>query len=231
MSRKFIVNFHLNMQSILITGKDKERTRQAAKKICEENKISRFDVKIIETEKTVGIGDIRKLQETLFLKPLESETKAVILEAFLGMTVDSQNAFLKVLEEPPADTIIMILTSSLDFVLPTVLSRCKLLNLDKIKKLTDEEISGNLKIILDLKSGSISKALKIAEGNSKDKEVALEFLEGLIISLHGSLENKNGQFSNNELLRILKALQKTYTIIKTTNVAPRLALENLFLNF
>jgi DNA polymerase III delta prime subunit len=219
------------MQSILITGKDKEKIRQAAKKICDENKISRFDVEIIETEKTVGIGDIRKLQEKLFLKPLESETKTVILEAFFGMTADSQNAFLKVLEEPPTDTIIMILTSSLDFVLPTVLSRCKLLSLDKVRLLTNEEISANLKIILDLKNGGISKALKIAEGNSKDREVALEFLEGLIISLHSALENKDEQFSSSDLLKILKALQKTYNIIKTTNVTPRLALENLFLNF
>lgn len=211
------------MQSILITGKDKDQIKLAAKKICDQNKISRFDIEIIETEKTVGIGEIRKLQEKLFLKPMESETKAVILEAFLGMTADSQNAFLKVLEEPPADTIIMILTSSLDFVLPTVLSRCSLINLDQVKKLTNEEIADNLKLIIELKNGDASKALKIAQDNGKDREVALTFLENLIISLHTKLESDN--------LRILKALQKTYTIIKTTNVAPRLALENLFLNF
>jgi len=88
---------------------------------------------------------------------LESENKAVILEAFLGMTADSQNAFLKVLEEPPTDTIIMILTVSLDFVLPTVTSRCKLINLEKGKKLTDEEIAGNLSIILELKMAEPQK--------------------------------------------------------------------------
>jgi len=172
-----------------------------------------------------------KLQEKLFLKPLESEVKAVILEAFFGMTADSQNAFLKVLEEPPADTVIMILALSLDFVLPTVISRCKLINLDRVRKLSATEISENLKIILDLRNGGAAKALKIAQDNSKDREVALEFLEGLIISLHNALENKNAQFSNTEFLQILKSLQKTYNIIKTTNVAPRLALENLFLNF
>jgi DNA polymerase-3 subunit delta' len=175
------------MQSILITGKDKEQVRQACKKICEENKISRFDIEIIETEKTVGIGDIRKLQEKLFLKPLESAAKAVILEAYLGMTPDSQNAFLKVLEEPPADTIIMILTSSLDFVLPTVMSRCKLINLERVKQLSAEEIAVNLQLLTELKNGTPAKALKIAQDNGKDREVALEFLEGLIISLHSKL--------------------------------------------
>jgi DNA polymerase III gamma/tau subunit len=219
------------MQSLLITGKDKEQIRLAAQKICEENKISRFDIEIIETEKTVGIGDIRRLQEKLFLKPLEGEIKSVILEAFFGMTPDSQNAFLKVLEEPPADAIIMILALSLDFVLPTVMSRCKLINLERVRKITDEEISGNLKLLYELKNGGTTKALKIAQDNGKDREMALEFLERLIISLHTNLENKNGELSNEEFLRILKALQNTYTIVKTTNVAPRLALENLFLSF
>ena len=211
------------MQSILISGKDREQLRLSSQKICAENKISRFDVEVITSEKIVGIGDIRKLGEKLFLKPLEGDIKAVILEAFFGMTADSQNAFLKMLEEPPADTIIMILAQSLDFVLPTVLSRCKLINLDRIKKLSEEEISENLKIILELKNGSTSKALKIAQDNGKDREVALAFLEGLIISMHTQLKSEN--------LQILKDLQKTYTIIKTTNVAPRLALENLFFNF
>jgi DNA polymerase III delta prime subunit len=219
------------MQSILITGKNKEQLRLAARKICEENQVSRFDIEIIESEKMVGIGEIRKLQGKLFLKPLESKTKTVILEAFLGMTTDSQNAFLKVLEEPPSDTTIIILTVSLDFVLPTVLSRCSLINLDLVKKLTDSQLAENLKIIVELKTGGASKALKIAEGNGKDREIALEFLEGLIISLHSVLENKNQQFSNSQLLQMLKSLQKTYTIIKTSNVAPRFALENLFLNF
>ena len=110
------------MQSILIVGTI-EKTKEAAQKLCLENKISKFDVQTIETEKAVGIGDIRNLQKKLFLKPIKSETKAVILEAFLGMTLDSQNAFLKVLEEPPAHTIIIILAISLDFVLFPVLSR------------------------------------------------------------------------------------------------------------
>jgi DNA polymerase III gamma/tau subunit len=210
------------MQSILITGNDQEQLKLAAQKICTENKISRFDIEIITTEKTVGIGDIRKLQEKLFLEPIQGDTKAVILEAFLGMTADSQNAFLKVLEEPPANTIIIILALSLDFVLPTVMSRCNLINLEQVKKITDEDIVKNIKLIEELKKGDSSKALKIALDNGKDKEIALAFLEGLIISLHTKLENENVQ--------ILKELQKTYTIVKTTNVAPRFVLENLFLN-
>lgn len=218
------------MQSILIVGQI-EKTKEAAQNLCRENKISKFDVQTFETEKTVGIGDIRNLQKKLFLKPLESETKAVILEAFFGMTIDSQNAFLKVLEEPPANTIIIILVSSLDFILPTILSRCSLINLQENKKLPMEELENNLQIIFDLKSRNTAKSLLIAQNNSKDRETALQFLENLIISVHETLENKNIELTTKDAQKILKSLQKTYTIIKTTNVASRFALENLFLNF
>lgn len=217
------------MQSILITGQI-EKVREAAQKICSESKISRFDVEIIETDKTVGIGDIRNLQKKLFLKPIQGEKKAVILEAFSGMTIDSQNAFLKVLEEPPVSTIVMILTSSLDFVLPTILSRCNLINLDKVRQLSDEEMESNLKIILELKNGGYGNALVLAQNNSKNKEEACVFLENLLISCHDALGNIDNEINNIDLQKTLRSLQKTYSLIKSTNVNPRFALENLFLN-
>jgi len=217
------------MQSILIVG-EIDKVRVAAQNLCKKNKISSFDIQIFQTEKAAGIGDIRNLQKQLFLKPLKSEKKAVILEAFFGMTQDCQNAFLKALEEPPVNTIIMILVSSLDFILPTILSRCSLINLHENKQLLPEEIKDNLQIIVDLKSNDNGKALVIAQNNSKDRETALLFLENLIISVHENLNNEQLALTNKELVKILKNLQKTYTIIKSTNVAPRFALENLLLN-
>lgn len=212
------------MQSLIIVGKDTQGLKNKALEIAKENKISKFDVEIITTEKAVGIGDIRNLQKNLFLKPIEGDKKEIILEAFFGMTIESQNAFLKVLEEPPLSTIIIILSTSLDFFLPTVLSRCQVINLEKTKKLTKEEISKNLEILNSLKKNHISNALVIAQNYSKDRETALQFLESLIISVHQNLEN------DKKLGRVLKKLQKTHTIIKTTNVNVRFALENLFLN-
>ena len=153
----------------------------------------------------------------------------MVLEAFFGMTTQSQNAFLKLLEEPPAHALILILTSSLDFVLPTILSRCSLINVEQKQTLTAAETAENLQIIEELKNQGVSNGLKIAQDNGKDREIALEFLEKLIISAESSVGNK--KFEDRQLLQILKALQKTYTIIKSTNVNPRFALENLFLNF
>ena len=215
------------MQSVIIIGK-KEKIEEEAQKIIKENKISKFDVDIIETEKSVGIGEIRSLQKRIFLKPIQSEQKAIILKAFFGMTIESQNAFLKVLEEPPVNTIIIILANSLDFFLPTVLSRCNLINSRITKKINDQEVTENFKILSELKNNS-SNALVVAQNNSKDRQTALQFLEELIINVHDNLNN-NKDFSLQELGIVLNNLQKTHTIIKTTNVNTRFALENLFLN-
>ena len=176
------------MQSLIIVGNNAQELKNKALEIAKENKISKFDVEIITTEKAVGIGDIRNLQKSLFLRPLESDKKAVILESFYGATIEAQNAFLKVLEEPPLSTVILILSTSLDFFLPTVLSRCKIINLEKTKKLTKEEISQNLEILNSLEKNHISNALVIAQNYSKDRETALDFLESLIRSLTISFE-------------------------------------------
>ncbi|MEK7160071.1 MAG: hypothetical protein AAB702_01155, partial [Patescibacteria group bacterium] len=209
------------MQSILIVGTAK-KVREKALEIIKENKISKFDTDIIETEKSVGIGDIRLLQKRIFLKPLKSEQKGVILEAFFGMTIDSQNAFLKLLEEPPNNTIIMVLVNSLDFLLPTILSRCNILTLEKSQKLEKESLEEYLKILKEIQKGE--GLLKIAQDNGKNREEALKFLENLMLAAHENLEN------DKTLIKLFKNMQKTYTIIKTANVSPRFALENLFLN-
>ena len=217
------------MQSLLIVGKNTLDLQKKAEEICIENKISKFDIEIFSSEKQIGIVDIRNLTKKIFLKTFKSEKKALILNAYLGITQDAQNAFLKILEEPPLSTIIIILVTSLDFVLPTILSRCTIINLEKITKLTDEQESKYLQVLLSLKKDKIGNALVLAQDNSKTKEDALLFLEGLIITTH-DLIGKDKDFNDKEIAKMLKDFQKFYTIIKTTNVNARFALENLFLN-
>lgn len=209
------------MQSVLILG-SKEQTKEKALELAKESKISKFDTDIIETEKAVGIGDIRLLQKRVFLKPLESDEKMVILDAFLGITLEAQNAFLKLLEEPPNNTIIIMLAKDADSFLPTVLSRCNLINLNTEKKLDGEKSSKTLKILEELRLGK--NALYVAQNKGKNREEALSFLEELILTAELNLENDKA------LGKTIKKMQKTYTIIKTTNVSPRFVLENLFLS-
>lgn len=81
---------------------------------------------VIEPPKnSIGIEQIQQLRRALHLKTAESKRRLVIVRDGDKMTLPAQNAFLKTLEEPPADTSIYITTANRNNLLPTILSRVK----------------------------------------------------------------------------------------------------------
>lgn len=209
------------MQSILISSKNTKQGREEAEKIFNELKVSKFDISSFESEKAIGIQDVREIQKKLYLKPFKSETKGILIDASSGITTESQNALLKTLEEAPLDTIIIMLSANIEEILPTIISRCKVLSLDSSRE--DKIEQKDLEILLN---GKLSERMKLAQDLSKDKNQALVFLESSIISFRKNLLNS----PNEKILKSIKTLQKYYSIIKSTNVNLRLALENLFIN-
>lgn len=71
---------------------------------------------------TLTIGDVRKIITTAFSKPLQGDTKIMIIET-QTIALEAQHALLKVLEEPPLSTKFIIVMSSPEGLLPTLLSR------------------------------------------------------------------------------------------------------------
>ncbi|HEX8947341.1 MAG TPA: DNA polymerase III subunit delta' [Dissulfurispiraceae bacterium] len=72
----------------------------------------------------IKIDSIRKVEEVLFLKPFEGRKKAVIIDDADEMNINAANAFLKTLEEPPPDSLIILITSNPDRLPDTIRSRC-----------------------------------------------------------------------------------------------------------
>lgn len=213
------------MQTLLIASKDKERAINYAKKLCKDNGIDFIDIDIHFFEKTVGIEDIRNFQKKLFLKPIKSKTKSLILDIKETLTDAAQNALLKVLEEPPNNTIIILTIDRADRLLPTVLSRCSIIELKSSSKTSIDPQYRN--ILVSLSRWGVGERLKFAQDNSKTKEEAKMFLENLILAGRQVLIDKP---TNPEFLKMLKSLNKTHIILSTTNANQRLVLENLLLS-
>src|SRR5271169_433393 len=72
----------------------------------------------------VRVEQVRRVQERLSLRGLESPRKVVLVLPAEAMNPAAQNAFLKTLEEPPADTTLLLVTAAPDRLLPTLRSRC-----------------------------------------------------------------------------------------------------------
>lgn len=76
---------------------------------------------------TLGIDAIRDLLNRLYLTP-SARYKIVIIERAERMTTEAANCLLKMLEEPPPQTLFMITTDNILELLPTVISRSRTLN-------------------------------------------------------------------------------------------------------
>jgi DNA polymerase III subunit delta' len=74
--------------------------------------------------RVITIDQVRDLIQIIGLKPTEAEFKVAVIVGADRMNVQAANAFLKTLEEPPARSVIIMLTCALEQVLETILSRC-----------------------------------------------------------------------------------------------------------
>ncbi len=79
------------------------------------------------TTRSIGVDDIRKVSRFLEKKAHLGLNKLVLIPTAEKMTTAAANALLKTLEEPNADNIIVLLTSEVSILLPTIISRCQLL--------------------------------------------------------------------------------------------------------
>jgi len=78
--------------------------------------------------RVVTIEQMRELMREIQLKPTEAGYKVAIITAADRLNPQAANAFLKTLEEPPAKSVLILLTTEPQRILKTVLSRCLRLN-------------------------------------------------------------------------------------------------------
>lgn len=85
------------------------------------------DVHLLQPESAQGylIGQIRALIDDLQMAPIRAARKVYILDEAEQLTSSTANALLKSLEEPPDGVVFILLGTTRDAVLPTVLSRCQ----------------------------------------------------------------------------------------------------------
>ncbi len=83
-------------------------------------------------KKSVSVELIRQLQADAYIRPNEAERKVYLIPRAMDMTDAAQNALLKLMEEPPAYAVFLLLTDNAEKLLPTVRSRCAELRLEPV---------------------------------------------------------------------------------------------------
>ena len=117
----------------------------------------------------IKIDQIRALCQTLTLKRFEAAMRVVIITDAQAMNPAAGNALLKVLEEPPNETLIILIAAHRPDLLPTITSRCQHIRFNPISRSTltsmlvrdHKHDPGDAAIIADQAGGSVIKALRM----------------------------------------------------------------------
>lgn len=131
-----------------------------------------------EKPNSIGVEDIRsQVNNDIVIKPYSGPYKIYIINEGEKMTAQAQNALLKTLEEPPAYGVILILTTNVDALLPTIVSRCVVLNMkpvrdDVVRKFLMEELQVpdyKANVCVAFARGNIGRAKLLASSEDFDK--------------------------------------------------------------
>ncbi|MBO5293119.1 MAG: DNA polymerase III subunit delta' [Lachnospiraceae bacterium] len=186
-----------------------------------------------EKPNTIGVEDIRsQINGDIAIKPYSSPRKIYIMNEAEKMTVQAQNALLKTLEEPPEYAVILLLTTNVDALLPTIVSRCVVLNMrpvqdELVKKYLMEELQipdYKAKICVAFARGNIGKAKMLASSeefdNIREEAVTLlKYIDEMEISEITAAIKKIMEYKIdiNDYLDILSVWYRDVLLFKATN--------------
>lgn len=98
------------------------------------NSFQHPDVRLINSDSEIKIENVRVLQKEISLRAYEARKKVFIIDDAHKLTVEASNALLKVLEEPPGRSLIILVTDKPGRLLKTVVSRCKVVRFSPVRR-------------------------------------------------------------------------------------------------
>lgn len=131
--------------------------------------------------KSIAVDEIRFVRDDSYIKPNEADRKIYILLGADNMNESSQNALLKVLEEPVQETLFILVCEKTAALLPTIISRCAVYDLGNSEALPADEKTVQLceSIMEALCTANEMELLALSGKLVYDKELFSDVLEKL----------------------------------------------------
>lgn len=169
----------------------------------------------------IRIAQIRQLLSTLAMKPYEAKLRVVIISDAHAMNPEAGNALLKILEEPPDRTILIITACGTAELLPTVVSRCQQIRFNPLSRTSlaqmlveRENVSPEkAQVLAAMADGSLSRAVALCRQNW------IERRNGLVNAIHFFRPNPAARPPVSVLLAIASRLvEKKQTAFDTLEI-------------
>lgn len=206
----------------------------ACKKVAE---YCHADCQIYTPEKNVHrIEAMRRLQAAAYLKPYEGGRKIIILEGAELLQEEAANSLLKLLEEPPADTVFILVCANWDRLLPTIKSRCQLFlfgsdnSVVLDEALVQENMAQAEALLKRLPRQALWQALQENKRDDLDREGWLHYFCALwrLTAAVAKGENNNLPLNQENALKAALLLENVLDMLRR-NINQKLLIDIVFL--
>jgi len=238
------------IHSILIIGGDLEerlgKGLQLAESFLGKTATNHPDLFFLKEAQSLKIAQVRELQHQLALKPYSAPFKVALINEADKLTLPAQHALLKTLEEPPEKSIIILTVPNKETLLPTIISRCQIIQIPvTTKRLEPSFLTSHLSLLTQILSSSPGQRLLMAEKYAQDRQQATEFCQNqliisreilrqkilsLPISHFPSLISHLSLLTPTQIVHLLHQIQQSLVLLKA-NINPHLVVDNLLLSY
>lgn len=203
------------MFSYLLIADNKKQVNSFLKQIIKKDYLF-FPIEIEEGKKEYSINQIKNIiKETVIYS---EKIRVYYFENFHLSSIETQNSFLKLLEEPPNNVFFILTTDNQSKILPTIISRVKIIYLTKNQQI---KIDNKKKKLID----DFLMSKKITLINIDD----LDFND-LLIYFRDFLKLELNKKTKKNYSKILKDILKTIYFVENNNINKQFALDNLLIN-
>jgi len=203
---------------ILVSDNNKETEKFLKELIKKEGFLEKDIFEIKPQEEEITIDQIRELKKSI---KYISNKKVFVIFSFDSTGQEAQNALLKTLEEKTDNNQFVLIVQNPRRIIPTIISRSKLIfnklkNQSQVNKFTDI-----IKFVEKTKNyGFLGESLIL----KIDRDVSLRFVDELLAYYDTKLK-----INGINCAKILNEIIKTRELIKTNNLNPQLAIDNLLI--
>jgi DNA polymerase III subunit delta' len=146
-----------------------------------------------EDKSEIPAAAVRELCARLAESPMEGKRKVAIVDPADRMNQEGQNVFLKTLEEPPLDTVILLVAENVDVILPTVRSRCRRVTFAPIAQDAVDAFlkargasADTARTLARLAQGSFGEAARLMDGTFAEDRAAI--IQAILAAAPGAEE-------------------------------------------
>lgn len=168
------------MQTFLIIAPYKDAAESEIETIKNRLKVTNWNTHLITPLPSIGIMEIRKIKQLLSLRPMGETNRLIIITDMDKATVEAQNALLKILEEPPKSTYLVLTARNPNNLLPTVVSRCQVISKGNREKQGENHTRDEEKILIEILAGSPGQRIIYVQEKIKTKEDGMQFLDKIL---------------------------------------------------